>query len=89
MTNEISKEFSKKLLTSMYKMDDFIGQLDQLYSELGEISEKDAKDKLKKVIGEILFLTTNELMVPIYSQQPKLGSVSAPGSWLKESSGGT
>jgi hypothetical protein len=81
LNNQISEEFAKQLLKSLYKLDMPIGLLDSIASKL-----KDDKDKelISEAIAGIMSITLSELMVPIYHLHPSLGRASEPGEWISE-----
>jgi predicted AAA+ superfamily ATPase len=77
--SKINKEFAQQLLTVLYRLDKPIGQIDEAISDLASGPEK---EKLIEALGELMGEITSDLMVPIYHEQPSLGSASEPGEWL-------
>jgi hypothetical protein len=80
--NQISEEFAKQLLKALYKLDAPVGRLDVLASKT---EDKDAKKIISEIVGEMMEITLNELMIPIYKCHPSLGRASDPSIWIKES----
>ena len=77
--NQISEDFAKQLLMALYKLDTPIGLLDVLISKTDDMA---VKESLTKIMSDLMDVTLNELMIPIYRCQPSLGRASEPGSWL-------
>jgi hypothetical protein len=75
----IGKEFAQQLLTVLYDLDKPLGQIDEAISDLPSGLEK---EKLTEALSELMGRITSDLMVPIYHEQPSLGSASEPGEWL-------
>ncbi len=76
---KINKEFAQQLLTVLYRLDKPMGQIDEAISDMPSGPEK---EKLIEALGELMAEITSNLMVPIYHEQPSLGSASEPGEWL-------
>ena len=76
---KINKEFAQQLLTVLYRLDKPMGQIDEAISDMPSGTEK---EKLIEALGELMAEITSNLMVPIYHEQPSLGSASEPGEWL-------
>lgn len=77
--SEISEDFAKQLLMSLYKLDTPIGALDILISKTDDTEIKDA---LFEITSEFMHIILTELMVPIYHCHPSLGRASEPGPWF-------
>jgi hypothetical protein len=77
--SHIGKEFAQQLLTVLYDLDKPLGQIDEAISDLPSGLEK---EKLTEALSELMGRITSDLMVPIYHEQPSLGSASEPGEWL-------
>jgi len=80
--NQIDEAFAKQLLRVLYKLDVPLGQLDVLISQT---DDQETKVVLFGIMSEIMDITLNEMMIPIYKCHPSLGRASEPGTWLKES----
>jgi len=81
LNSEISEDFAKKLLRSLYKLDSPIGALDRLISNT---DDPDLKSSLVEITSSLMDITLSKLMVPIYRHHPSLGRASEPGPWLHE-----
>jgi hypothetical protein len=77
--SQISVEFAKTLLSALYRMDQPINELSEI---CGELPEGTLKERLFGATGNLMNILLSELMVPIYRQQPSLGTASEPGPWL-------
>ena len=80
-SDDIQPELAKHLLAILYALDK---PLDLIWDIEKEMVACPQKELLQQALGEIMFVTLGDLMVPIYRRQPNLGRASEPGSWLAE-----
>jgi hypothetical protein len=79
---QISVEFAKTLLRALYNTDQPINELSAI---CGELPEGSLKERLFAATGSLMSIVLTDIMVPIYRQQPSLGTASEPGPWLNKS----
>lgn len=72
---------AKHLLAILYALDK---PLDLIWDIEKEMVACPQKELLQQALGEIMFVTLGDLMVPIYRRQPNLGRASEPGPRLAE-----
>ena len=77
----IDERFAKHLLRALYSLDRPIGEVGQCISALPPGPDR---ERLKTVIGDVMFIVLNDLMVPLYRLHPQLGRASEPGPWLND-----
>ncbi|MCU7929135.1 MAG: hypothetical protein KZQ97_22275 [Candidatus Thiodiazotropha sp. (ex Dulcina madagascariensis)] len=71
MSEELSIEYAKKILTTLNKLDVCVGGLDDLYTKLDGLSKSEIKRELKREIGEVMFVSY-ELVGLVVRQHPSL-----------------